>query len=119
MLSSTAATQLEEQAAKALVGSEFTLTVSADGKVTKVDGREDFVKKLTSANPQMGPLLQQILSDDALKQMADPTFAAVPNNADTYRILSQQLAALSDVTATNGFWRDTAAARTPADGTSA
>ncbi len=64
---------------KALVGSEFTLTVSADGKVTKVEGRDEFVKKLTQANTQMGPLLNQILSDEALKQMADPTFAAVPN----------------------------------------
>ena len=39
--------------------------------VTKVEGREDFLKKLTTANPQMKPLLDQILSEDALKQMAD------------------------------------------------
>src|SRR5205823_4488229 len=52
---------------KALVGSEFTLTISTDTKVTKIEGREEFIKKLVTANPQMRPLLEQILSEDALK----------------------------------------------------
>ena len=47
--------------------------------VTKVEGREDFLDKLTTANQQMKPLLDQILSDKALMQMATPTFAALPN----------------------------------------
>ena len=68
---------------KALVGSEFTLTVNMPkdkpATITKVEGRDDFLKKLTAANQQMKPLLDQILSEDALKQMAAPTFAAVPN----------------------------------------
>ena len=68
---------------KALVGSEFKLTLNMPKEkqitVTKVEGREDFLKKLTSANQQMKPLLDQILSDEALKQMATPTFAALPN----------------------------------------
>jgi hypothetical protein len=63
---------------KVLVGSEFTIAVDKDMKVTKVDGRSDFIKKLGSANPQMEGLLNQILSEDALKEMADPTFAAIP-----------------------------------------
>jgi hypothetical protein len=62
---------------KVLVGSEFKLTVDKDMKVTKIEGRDDFIKKLGGANPQMEPLLKQILSEDALKEMADPTFAAV------------------------------------------
>ncbi len=65
---------------KALVGSEFTITLNTkDMKVTKVDGRDEFLKKLNAANPAMQPLLDKILSADALKEMADPTFAAVPN----------------------------------------
>jgi hypothetical protein len=64
---------------KQLVGSEFTLTVDKDFKVTKIEGRDAFLKKLTGANPQMESLLKQILSEDALKEMADPTFAAIPN----------------------------------------
>ena len=64
---------------KALVGSEFTITIGADMKVSKIEGRADFLTKLTTANPQMKQLLEAILSDDALKQMADATFAAIPN----------------------------------------
>ncbi len=64
---------------KQIVGSEFTLTVDKDFKVTKIEGRDAFLKKLTGANPTMEALLKQILSEDALKEMADPTFAAIPN----------------------------------------
>jgi hypothetical protein len=69
---------------KALVGSEFTLTVAPKDKdskeltVTKIEGREDFLKKLSTANPQMAPLLNQILTDKALMEMAQPTFASLP-----------------------------------------
>jgi hypothetical protein len=64
---------------KQLVSSSFTLTLDKGMKVTKIDGRADFIKKLAAANPQMEPLLNQILSEQALKDMADPTFAAIPN----------------------------------------
>ncbi len=64
---------------KQLVGTEFTLTVNKDFKVTKIEGRDAFLKKLTGANPSMEALLKQILSEEALKEMADPTFAAIPN----------------------------------------
>jgi hypothetical protein len=63
---------------KALVGSEFTLTLSPDNKVTKIEGRQEFLKKLVTANPQMEPLLNQILSEKALEEMANPTFALIP-----------------------------------------
>jgi hypothetical protein len=63
---------------KALIDSEFKLTIDKSGKVTKVEGRDEFIKKLGAANQQMEPLLRKILSDEALKQMADPTFGFVP-----------------------------------------
>ena len=66
---------------KALVGSKFTLTITPDMKVKSIEGRKEFVDKLIKANPQMEPLLNTILSDEALKQMSDPAFAAVPNKA--------------------------------------
>lgn len=66
---------------KALVGSEFKLTLDKDFKVTKVEGRDEFLKKLTQANQQMEPLLKRILSEEALKQMADPTFGLLPPKA--------------------------------------
>jgi hypothetical protein len=64
---------------KALVGSEFTITLSPDFKILKIEGRDEFINKLIKANPQMEALLKQILGDDALKQMAENAFAAVPN----------------------------------------
>ncbi|GIW82732.1 MAG: hypothetical protein KatS3mg105_4539 [Gemmatales bacterium] len=61
-----------------LVDSEFTITLSPENKVVKVEGRDEFIKKLIKANPQMKDMLEKILSEDALKQMADPAFAVVP-----------------------------------------
>lgn len=63
---------------KALLDSELKLTISPDMKVVKIDGRDEFIARLVKANPQMEPLLKQILGDEALKQMADPAFASVP-----------------------------------------
>jgi hypothetical protein len=63
---------------KALVGSEFKVTLTPDLKITKIDGRDEFVQKLVRANPTMESILKQILGDEALKQMADPAFAAIP-----------------------------------------
>jgi hypothetical protein len=65
---------------RALVNKEFTLTLGKDMKVTKVEGRQEFLKALVQANQQMEPLLNKILSEDALKQMADPTFGMLPPN---------------------------------------
>jgi hypothetical protein len=64
---------------KALIDATFTLELDTKTlKVTKVEGRDAFISKLTAANPQMKPLLEVILSPDALKEMAEPTFAVIP-----------------------------------------
>jgi hypothetical protein len=63
---------------KALKGSQFTLTIGKDCTVEKVEGREEFVKKLVSANKQLEQLLNKILGEEAMKQMADPCFGVVP-----------------------------------------
>ena len=63
---------------KALKGSQFTLTIAKDYTVEKVDGRDEFVKKLVAANKQLEQLLNKILGEEAMKQMADPTFGVVP-----------------------------------------
>jgi len=69
---------------KALVGSEFTITLDTKTmKVTKIEGRDEFLKKLTNANPQMKSLLDAILSEKALQEMAEPTFAAIPGKEET------------------------------------
>jgi hypothetical protein len=67
---------------KALVGSTFKVTLDPKSlKITKIEGRQEFVERLVKANKQMQPLLDKILSEDALKQMAEPTFAVVPSDA--------------------------------------
>jgi hypothetical protein len=67
---------------KALVGSEFRVVLDPKTlKVSKIEGREEFLKKLIAANPQMKALLETILSENALKEMAEPTFAVVPGRA--------------------------------------
>jgi hypothetical protein len=64
---------------KALVGAKFTLTINTkDMKVTDVKGQDEFITGLAKANPQLKTLLETILSDKALKQMADPVFGVVP-----------------------------------------
>jgi hypothetical protein len=66
---------------KALVGSEFKITLTPELKIIKIEGRDEFVSKLVRANPTMEAILKQILGDEALKQMADPAFAAIPPKA--------------------------------------
>lgn len=67
---------------RALVDAEFTLTISKKTlSVTDIQGRTEFIAKLTKTNAQLDSLLKAILSDNALKQMADPIFAVVPEKA--------------------------------------
>src|SRR5262249_6491649 len=55
---------------KQLVNSDFTLKFNLkENKVTEIKGRDEFLSKLSKANPQMKPLLEAILTDEALKQM--------------------------------------------------
>ncbi|NBO91984.1 MAG: hypothetical protein EBV06_06680 [Planctomycetia bacterium] len=64
---------------KSLVGSKFTVELDTkDMKITKMEGRDDFLRKLVAANPQMKSLLETILSETALREMAEPTFAVIP-----------------------------------------
>jgi RNA polymerase sigma factor (sigma-70 family) len=62
---------------KALVSAEFTLTIDKNMKVSRIEGREKFVEGVGKANPQMKPLVEQIFSEQALKEMADKALADV------------------------------------------
>ena len=63
---------------KTLVGMKLKLTVSPKMEVVSIEGQDEFVKKLSATNPQMESLLKTILSPDALKQMAEPTWGCCP-----------------------------------------
>ncbi len=64
---------------KNLKDSEFTVTLGKNYKVEKVDGKEEFVKKLGAGSQQMDALLKKVMTDDALKEMTDPTFKLLPD----------------------------------------
>jgi hypothetical protein len=64
---------------EALTKAELTLTVSKKNmSVQKVEGADSLIEKLSGTNAQLLPLLKSILSENALKQMAEPTWAAFP-----------------------------------------
>lgn len=60
----------------------LTFYISPDLTVKKIDDREKFIKELGAINPQMQGLLNAILSDDALKKMAEPTWYAYPSKGE-------------------------------------
>jgi hypothetical protein len=61
-----------------LVNSEFLVTIGKGMIVEKVDGKDEFLKKLNAVNPQMEVILRKMLSDEAMKQMTDPSFSLTP-----------------------------------------
>ncbi|HEY1188608.1 MAG TPA: DUF6263 family protein [Gemmata sp.] len=64
---------------KGLNGTEFTATLGKNYKVEKVEGKEEFIKKLGSGSQQMDALLKKVLTEDALKEMVDPTAKLFPD----------------------------------------
>src|SRR5205823_5300384 len=67
---------------KALKEAEFTLTIGPNQTVTEIKGRDEFIKKLAQANAQLEPLLKSILSEKALSQMYEQSFAVLPPEKD-------------------------------------
>lgn len=64
---------------KELVGSTFVAVLDKNQRVERVEGKDAFIKKL-GTNAQMESLLKNIMTDDALKQMCDPTFGLTPDS---------------------------------------
>jgi len=64
---------------KALEKAKFTLTVNGkDLKVEKVEGLKDLVGELVKVNKSFEPLLKKILSEETVKQLADPVLGVMP-----------------------------------------
>jgi len=67
---------------KKLLEADLKITIDPKTmKVKKIEGHDDLIKKLGATNTQMEPLLKSILSEEALKNMAQPTWAAFPTTA--------------------------------------
>jgi hypothetical protein len=65
---------------KNLKDTEFSVTLGKNYKVEKVDGKEEFIKKLGAGSQQMDALLKKVMTDDALKEMVDPTYKLFPDS---------------------------------------
>ncbi len=65
---------------KKLVGTKFTVTLNKGYQVEAVAGRDEFVRKLAAGSNQMESMLRNIVTDDAIRQMCDPTFGIVPDS---------------------------------------
>lgn len=64
---------------KPIIGTKFTITIDPKKmEVTKVAGRDEFVRKLGDSNPLIGDMLKKILTDDQLKKMSEPAFSMIP-----------------------------------------
>jgi hypothetical protein len=65
-------------AGNALLGTELVVMISPRLKVTRVEGREALGKKLGKANPPMQAVIEALLSENGLKEMAESLFAGLP-----------------------------------------
>ncbi|MCI0701777.1 MAG: DUF6263 family protein [Planctomycetia bacterium] len=65
---------------KNLKDAEFTVTLGKNYKVEKVDeeDKKKFIAKLSAGSAQMESLLKKVMTDEALKEMADPTYKLFP-----------------------------------------
>jgi hypothetical protein len=65
----------------ALIGSEFRITLDKGFQVVKVEGREELIKKLGSDKPERQALIRGVMSEEAIKEMANPMVIAAPRRA--------------------------------------
>ncbi|MDA1017995.1 MAG: DUF6263 family protein [Planctomycetota bacterium] len=59
-------------------GAEFQLTIDTHGKLIRLDGYSDFVKKIAEGDDRRANLFRAILSEDSFKTLAIQTFGIGP-----------------------------------------
>lgn len=63
---------------KAMINQKLRFTIDRRMQVKEVQGHEAIVKKLADVNPGLKPMLETMLSREAMIQMVEPTLAAFP-----------------------------------------
>jgi hypothetical protein len=66
-----------EKAMEKLKGGSFTLTLR-NGKITKFEGFDEFIKNLAGGNDMAAMFIKAVLSEDILKQSAEEAFGFLP-----------------------------------------
>lgn len=79
----------QAKVAEQMVGSVFKITLNNKGEVTKIEGFDDLIKKLSQGNDEIGKLLKSILTEDTMKQGIQEAFSFVPgkpvNKGDSWK----------------------------------
>jgi len=65
----------------ALKGATFKLTLNNKGEVTKIEGYDEFMKKLSADNELAGKMLKSFMSEETIKATAAESFAFLPPKA--------------------------------------
>jgi hypothetical protein len=65
----------------AMLRTEFKLSMRVDGSIQRVEGREEFLKRLDGVGGGQKALLQAILNEDAILQMMNPIGDFLPERA--------------------------------------
>jgi len=78
-----------EKMMEKLKGAKFTLTLNKVGKITKLEGYEEFIKEMTKDNEETSKFVKMMLSEDMLKEGAEEMFGILPgkavNKGDTWK----------------------------------
>jgi len=61
-----------------LKGANFTITLDKSGKVTKFEGYNEFIKKLTEGMEDIGKFVKVMITEDVLKKSAEEAFGFLP-----------------------------------------
>lgn len=76
-----------------LEGVKFTITLDSDHQVTKFEGYDEFVKKVSGGNPAIGAALRTMVPEETLQQTASETFSQLPGKVvatgDTWKRTSK------------------------------
>ena len=62
-------------------GASFTFTLTPEGKVTKLEGFDEFLKKLDTGDEDTNKMLKLFITEDMYMQSIEQAFGFVPNKA--------------------------------------
>jgi hypothetical protein len=62
----------------AMKGATFKVTLNGKGEVTKIEGYDDFVKKLSADNELAGKMIKSFMTEETIKTTASENFAFLP-----------------------------------------
>lgn len=68
----------QERTAQLMKGATFTFTLDNRGRITKVEGYDDLIKRLSEGNDEVAKVLRVMLSEDTLRQGVQEAFAFPP-----------------------------------------